>query len=186
MWSFLFRTAHLYTWFILCLLIVLQTAYPGKIIKVEATALDQFDQSTSGFIGVSVSWLLISWYNRTSHGLLWNLVPKHTLIYLWFPLHCICGGSVSVICHVNSHSQSKMEDITFEPRIVPISPLSNIIEFQYSGVEGGENTTVVLNPFFIGEQVRVYNKLINLHPGRHQMYWCKASLKLIMRYWHGL
>jgi hypothetical protein len=39
---------------------------------------------------------------------------------------------------------------------VPISPLKDGIEFQYSGVEGNEvETKVVLNPFFIGEQVRL-------------------------------
>lgn len=46
--------------------------------------------------------------------------------------------------------------ITFEPRIVPISPNNNTIEFQYSGSgTARDNDTVKLNPFFVSEEGNV-------------------------------
>ena len=43
---------HLFIWFVLSLF---QKAYPGESVKIQAVALDQFNHTTSAFIGVETT-----------------------------------------------------------------------------------------------------------------------------------
>ena len=52
--------------------------------------------------------------------------------------------------------QDSMEEIQFEPSIVPISPLQDGVKFMYFGNTSSEaETTVELNPFFTSEEVKL-------------------------------
>lgn len=68
----------------------------------------------------------------------------------------ITSGFVGIIASANSQ-----DSISFEPSIIPISPISDGIEFQYfSTADGDEETEVVLDPFFTPDK---RNKNFILH-----------------------